>query len=143
MTYYLALDPGGTTGWRGYDTARHQFHDGICGPGPHHQQLWDLLETMMPHTLICESFQHTQLKSTELISVEYIGIAKLWAARDISRHLHMYTSAQGKGFWTDDKLVLIAAWSPNRHIRDATRHLLHYITFEVGDHHFIQQLRHG
>jgi len=136
--YILAFDPGGTTGWRAYDEP--EFHGGFLGPDPHHIELWGLLESLDPGVVVCESFQHTMGKSTILISVEYIGIIKLWCKmRD--RPLHMLTSSRGKGFWSDEKLKYIDAYTVNKHTRDATRHLLHYLSFDLHDNTYIEMLR--
>lgn len=136
--YILALDPGGITGWRTYSSGL--FTAGFLGPDPHHKELWGFLDSVSADVVVCESFQHTTGKSTELISAEYVGIVKAWAGIN-DRKLVMQTSSEGKGFWNDDKLKRISLYVVNKHIRDATRHLLHYMSFDMKDEHWVRMLR--
>lgn len=138
MTYILALDPGGTTGIRSYNTNTKDFHGSIRGPAPHHEELWGLLTSMAPDILIYESFQ-VSVRTTNAVSLEYIGIIKLYA-KLYNTILIAQTSAQGKGFWSDNKLHRIGLWHTITHVRDATRHLLHYLTFTLNDPIWIRML---
>lgn len=136
--YILALDPGGTTGWCGYDTEKEEFHNGIVGPAPHHYELWGMISSMCPDILIYESFQ-VSVKTTNAVSLEYIGIFKLYAY-SVNIKLVPQTSSAGLGFWDDGKLSRVGQWHRVIHVRDATRHLLHYMTFTRKDPQWIRML---
>jgi len=138
--WIVAFDPGGTTGWKGFDTSERKFHGGFLGPDPHHVELDGFLNSVAPGKVVLESFQYTAGRNLELISVEYIGIIKLWCAKN-AVPLKKFTSSQGKGFWDDDKLRRVDLYVVNKHIRDATRHLLQFLSFEVNDQTWIHKLR--
>jgi hypothetical protein len=114
------------------------WQGGILGPDRHELELVGLLDTFRPGIVVCESFQHTQGKHAELISAEYIGIVKYWCKTHLGVGLVMQTSSEGKGFWTDDKLKACGLWKISKHTRDATRHLLTYIT--KTDYTYIRML---
>lgn len=138
--YILALDPGGTTGWKAFNHEDTTMHGGFLGPLPHHVELWGFLDSTAPSVVICESFQHSEKTGLKLISAEYIGIVKLWCKLNDIPYVPQ-TSSEGKGFWTDDKLRRVGLYVVNKHIRDATRHLLHYLSFDMHNNTWVEMLR--
>jgi hypothetical protein len=140
----LALDPGATTGWA-------LFQKG--SPGERYtsgqveqDKVWTLLNTAMfggrdlhdniiDLTIICESFQHRQLPKVDYSPVEVIGVVKEWA-RQNNVEIVWQTPAQGKAFFTDNRLAALdllkkpkTTW---RHANDAMRHILWYLGFGKG-----------
>jgi hypothetical protein len=115
----VALDPGGTTGWATWTD------------GPQEEWSWGLQQTQ-DFTLISETFdfrQHDNNRTkVNLISREYIGVAKLFAAERMSTPVVLQTPAQAKTFVTDEKLKAMDLWVPGKvHARDALRHLITYM----------------
>lgn len=147
----LWLDPGGTTGWalytcdlmsmgEGTPWEHHnvKWNSGHLGPEQHHCQLWSLIGACHTDNYILgyESFEFRQGKQRAKIvldSKEYIGLCKLYACLTnptVPVELISQTAATGKGFWSDEKLKQVGLFTPAmRHAMDATRHLLHYLTF--------------
>lgn len=132
----VALDPGGTTGWTIYDTGDDIWQSGEFGPDAHHYPLWRFLRRAhagavepSDFVLICERFDHRNAVA-ELISVEYIGIAKLFE-QDNHVPLLLPASADMMMFGTNDKLehlgILERPLKVKRHINDAKRHLVTYL----------------
>lgn len=151
----VALDPGGTTGVAIYthsaDTASGAFHNERIvrkqlGPDRHHVELWKLLTSENPDVIVCESFEFRQFDKKDrhnivLVSKEYIGIVELYCAMTGKEHKPQ-TASVGKAFWSDDKIKRLGLWVPgNPHSMDATRHLLHYLTFEMNLKLFLTLLR--
>ncbi len=150
----LALDPGGTTGWakvtnrytsEGFDPHHLVFSSGQVGPHEHHKELYKLMHTHDCVTVICESFEFRQMgedtkKKVELISREYIGVAKLWCDqwdRDIVFQTASTAKAliPDKGPEADRKLKQLGLYVPGqKHARDAYRHLIRYML--VSDRKF-------
>lgn len=159
----LALDPGGTTGWAkctleevpdSIDAAgnlhvkrRGVFSWGQMGPHSHHLELQALLETAMSETqelhLVTESFQFRQFDGNRtgvvLVSVEYIGVARLFALQHPDRVLFtQQTPAEAKGFVTDVKIKKLDLWTPGLpHAMDAMRHLIYYQVARLQDYSYV------
>lgn len=137
MKRIVALDPGGTTGWASYteyeDPAVMKFDWGQIGPEEHHLKLHNFLGLQQTDEfkIVCESFEFRQGKqraNINLISKEYIGIAKLFAAERLRSPVVFQTAGAAKGFVTDPKLKIMGLWVPGKqHARDALRHLLYYM----------------
>jgi hypothetical protein len=80
--------------------------------------------------------------SLSLKSVEYIGVIRLYAAEHIGVSLHMQTPAQAKNLWTDDKLRKLDLYHRSSpHIRDATRHMLYFLTVTRNNRRWVNLLR--
>ena len=123
----IALDPGGTTGYA--VSVGGRFYSGQIGPTEHHRELYDVLNNYGPNETICERFEYrnTSRPGLELISREYIGVAKLFCSF-MDQELILQTAAQGKGFVSDDNLKLLGLYEKGQqHARDAMRHLIYRI----------------
>ena len=143
----IGLDPGGTTGWSQLDfTVRDnvmedvQWSFGLLGPEEHHTALYNHLVDADPGRVVCESFEYRKglRDNVELISREYIGVAKLFCSFE-HVPLTMQTAAQGKGFWWPsdakkdrvDRLKAVDLYQSKhewRHANDSTRHVLEFIS---------------
>lgn len=135
ITTYLALDPGGTTGWVRYSPeapSLMRFVTGQLGPEEHHERLYALLERehTQKYTVICESFEFRQNKQRDninLMSREYIGVVKLFR-KERNVPVVFQTAGAAKGFVTDEKLKAMGLWVPGqKHAMDAMRHLVFYL----------------
>lgn len=154
----LAFDPGGSTGWA-YAAAQQlntmediTFDCGHLGPEEHHIELWNFLTSQVPLEgfdapleIVCESFEfrqqtdpHKTKSKVELISKEYIGIIKLFAAR-ADLPLTFYTASAAKHLVPDKgpesnvRLKQLGWYRPVTHwvhAMDATRHLLRYMVID-------------
>lgn len=142
----IALDPGGTTGWAtftalkmpvvGGSSDEFEYHSvewkcGQVGPYEHHQELYAMLcsfQVQETH-VICESFEYRNKTrpGLELITREYIGVAKLFCA-ERNVQLHMQSASMGKGFVRDTNIKRLGLWSVGwKHAMDSYRHLLYYM----------------
>ena len=132
----LALDPGVTTGWATFQkpNRRDGYRSGQT-KGP----IWVLLESglMVPQAeekfvVIYETFTFRQIPKADLTPVEVIGVIKEWA-RQKEVPLVPQSPAEGKGFFSDDKLKVLQLYRPGHpHANDAMRHLLFYLSFGHG-----------
>lgn len=77
--------------------------------------------------MVYESFQfRSGLPKAVLTPVEVIGVVKEWA-RQKDWALVSQTPAEGKFFFTDDRLKAMQLWKPGKpHAMDALRHLLYF-----------------
>ncbi len=165
MKRIIALDPGGTTGWAmwqdepfaGASGVWSNFVIGQIGPHEHHKELNDLLGLQQVHdyTIVCESFEFRKAEGfregISLISREYIGVAKLFAAERMNRPVVLQTAGMGKGFIPDKakdglaanaKLKILGLYTPSmKHSNDAMRHLLYYLVNVKHMHQLIAPWR--
>lgn len=142
----IAFDPGGTTGVATYD-------DNNCRPimiaepywgwkeltgEDHHWQIWNELLYKAPFdAVVYETFVPEGRKNINTIAQEYIGVIKLALHNDST--LIPQSRAQ-KQFWTDERLRKLGLWRSSKHERDATRHLLYYVSFTLKDKRFLNRL---
>jgi hypothetical protein len=146
----ISFDPGGTTGVAIYDdefeeegSAWSRFE---LGPQEHHADLWATLT--LETEIVYETFDYQRRDiefgvSLELISREYIGIIKLHQQMSEDQTVKLYPQKPAQRmFWTDEKLKQLGLWVSSEHERDATRHLLYYISFTLGDQRFLYALPH-
>lgn len=141
--FIIAFDPGGSTGWKSLESFPNgeiEFREGCLGPHRHHVELWELLIDLAPNLVVAESFENRGNIAASLISRNYLGIIELYCAIEETQ-LVMQSAAEGKAFWNDDKLKRVTLWSSNKHTRDATRHLLHFISFSLGNDRWIRLLK--
>lgn len=132
---FLALDPGITTG-RSLGIIYEDHLLISCSQDKwNHRECYEFISKIKPDHLIVESFEYRNMRrdNLELYSRELIGIAHLIDQQSSNIKLHMQTAAQGKGFYSDQKLKAMGTYDrSNRHGRDAMRHLLHWWTFGAG-----------
>lgn len=160
----VSLDPGGTTGYAIYSaefptaslTRREPINDsltvGHLGPDDHHDELYELLELqhIKDFYLVTESFefrQGRQRNNINLMSKEYIGVAKLFAqqrglAGGKQVRYFEQTAGLAKPFVTDDKLRTMNWWTPGmKHANDACRHLVYFLVNRHSRTDLIQSWR--
>ena len=140
--HYIGLDPGGTTGYCLYDPFTREVTVQKLGPHEHHSRLWTSLIVHRPQKIICERFDHRpNQKAANLISREYIGIAKLYVATHSGVELVMQTQLKGhKGLWTDAKLKSLGLYNPGKgDDNDALRQVLYYVTTEENDMYWVNK----
>ena len=157
MKRIVALDPGGTTGWATWQdeatghtgTPWDHFNIGQIGPEEHHLELYNWLGHLQVHdyTVVCESFEFRQhdgeRAGISLISKEYIGVAKLFAAERMNgKRVVEQTAGQAKPFVTNDKLKVMGLYIPGKkHAMDAMRHLVLYLITREGRKDLVQSWR--
>lgn len=138
-----AVDPGGTSGWAGFDAQyidgtfyEKKFHRGELGPEEHHERLLAHLERRRTHNsiYICEAFHNRANAGAELVSLEYIGVVKLFGQQ--SNLPVVFQGSQvcngPNHFWSTEKLRRLDLSSPKmEHAQDAMKHLLHFMYFEL------------
>lgn len=135
----ISLDPGGTTGVCLYVEGKLTVDQ--LGPEKHHEGLWETLTAHNPDIVVCEDFLYRQQSKANLVSVEYIGITRLWCSVNGAR-LVMQTPAIGKGFWVDVKIKTVGEWQKGApHSMDALRHMLQFLTFSQGNNTYIDKLK--
>jgi hypothetical protein len=153
MTKIVSLDPGGTTGYAVYHrdgTEQERFNRyggtwtwGHLGPDDHHEDLFALLclNYTKDMIVVCESFefrQNRQRDNINLMSREYIGVAKLFGQRE-DTPVVFQSAAQGKGFVSDEKLKVMGLYIPGKkHAMDAMRHLVFYMVNKQRRHDLIE-----
>lgn len=155
MLRIVALDPGGTTGW-GMFTAeerydhldkksvytKHKFDCGQLGPQEHHSELYNALGMWQTdhYIVVCESFEYRNRArpGLELISKEYIGVAKLFCEERGIKYIEQ-TASMGKvrdkstAFIKPRNLQKLGLWTPGwGHAMDGYGHLLYYMINTAG-----------
>jgi hypothetical protein len=147
----IAFDPGGETGWAKYTQVgdKRTITKGEVIYDDHHAWLYDELHFFAPQLVITERFDYrSNKKHVELISVEYIGVMRLFCNK-YGVDLVQQTQLKGhKGLWTDDKLKVLGLHTPSKggHANDAVRQLLYHLTTADEDHYYIEEygrLRNG
>ncbi len=138
MPTVLSLDPGVTTG---YVIANLQGRRISIEVG---QAEWTLMQVFERLREVCinrgshivyETFEYRNAsrRGLNLTPVKIIGVIELMQEWFPSRGFYPQTAAQGKGFYSDDKLKELGVYVKGKpHGRDATRHLLHWLNFGYG-----------
>lgn len=137
----LALDPGGTTG---YCYAR-RLHSGTLSLEVGESQLSklgmyqmvrDFCRGDMNRHVIYESFQYRNVArmGLDLTPVELIGVIELINEERFGNAVFYHQMAsQAKAHFTDDMLKEKGVYKRGKkHGRDATRHMLYWLTFGPG-----------
>lgn len=147
----LAFDPGGTTGVAKYYVDQDEWEREEL-TGDHHHQIMQMIISENPDIVIYETFNYqrrdiTKGVSLRLDSVEYIGVIKLCKQRaahwgNVDFELVPQTPSL-RNWWTDERLRELGLWVSSEHERDATRHLLRYITYVLKYKRFINALKPG
>lgn len=170
----VGLDPGGTTGIFQYDAEFMPPLDGKgkpelidqtwnwfhLGPNEHHGALYAFLESSHIHNyhLAWETFEFRNVDkrfrdNLNLMSREYIGVAKLFAAeRKLGPgQVHKYSAGMSKGFIPDKaknglaanaKLKAMGFYTPAmKHANDAARIVAYFLINNERRHDLIQGWR--
>jgi|SRR5215469_5081897 len=142
----ISLDPGGTTGWAMLDIdmsstiskakafLRDHVKQGQLGDSTeHHMLLWNFLISQAPDVIICERFKAYGNEFAKLMSIEYIGLVKLY--RSLYNCKVVWHGSDKKEWANDRKLsILLLLCTPLvkwRHANDALRHLVYFLVFET------------
>lgn len=132
----MAFDPGFTTGVAIQDERNLTLLQ-VKGLS----NVWGLLQTGVPDMIVYESFLYQRRDKVDLRPVEAIGVIKLYAEQLMVPILSQ-TPAQGKRFWTDEKIKKLDLWVPGEpHAMDALRHLLYYQAFKLNDQSLLERLK--
>lgn len=138
------MDPGVTTGYcfAELENVNHstdvklttwpkQYVDDV-------DELWDRIEAFGPRYIVCEDFEYRNRSRAGLVlfSVQAIGVARLYSLKTPQQcDITLQKAAQGKGYYTNTLLKKLGVYKPGEnweHSMDATRHLLHWLTFSSG-----------
>lgn len=136
----IALDPGVTTGVCVYANGNITKAFTIQAD---HEALYEFLFSYQPDTVVYERFDYRPHQPVaDLYPVELIGIIKLYCQRNGVDSVPQKQLKGHRGFWTDDKLKALDLYKVGEqgHSNDATRQMLYYLTFTVGDQSFVQKL---
>jgi hypothetical protein len=130
----LSVDPGITTGYCLATVDRTTIdlwpHQEKYDVAPFYSQL----DKHGPDHIILEDFEYRKSQRDGLIlfSVQLIGVTRLWGKWK-TVPVTMQSAAKGKGFYSNDQLKLVGAYKRGiPHAMDATRHLMHWLTFGAG-----------
>jgi hypothetical protein len=143
----LAFDPGGTTGYAKYIELKGKeplIASGVLKHNYHHTELMYMMDNAAPSLVITERFDYrAKQKSAELISVEYIGIMRMYCQLNSIELVEQPQLKGHLGLWTDDKLKALGLYSVGTggHANDATRQLLYYLTVTKNNDYWIQRWR--
>jgi len=122
-TKIISFDPGGDTGviiayvnvlemsFVGYEYTKENYPNEV-----YHEILERDLNDILPHVIVCESFDNRADPSTSYISSEYIGVIHYYSQKyRIPITLQKPAKAVGpKAFWTNDKLKAIGLYKPGK-----------------------------
>jgi hypothetical protein len=140
----LAIDPGVTTGYCAAElTGKEKL---VLHPSQmvdDVDEVWERLETLKPRYIVIEDFEFRQGKQKtglNLYPVQIIGVTRLYEqmGAPLAGHqcaVQLQKAAQAKGYYTNPQLKRLGVFKPGaawEHSMDATRHLLHWLTFSSG-----------
>jgi len=140
MGRVISLDPGGTTGYTlAYKDGPH-LYVAPCQAELDHHGIYNLLTDNMPKHVICEDFEYRPGIARPyivLVSLEYIGVVKLWCAVGARpTPLFMQKAAQAIGdnnFFNDLRLKRMGLYKRGvPHGLDSMRHFLYWFFFKYG-----------
>jgi len=134
----LAIDPGVTTG---YCIGETSDTENIIALRPFQtvddvDDVWDRLADLQPRYIVCENFEFRQKSrgGLNLFPVQVIGIVRLYEFK--AQHqtsVQLQKASEGKGYYTDVQLKRLGIHQRGvPHGMDATRHLVHWLTFGSG-----------
>lgn len=143
MATILGIDPGETTGICIYTTHSRLWEFDQLGPHDHHNDLWRLMNSCQPDWVVCESFtKRPNNPAAILISMEYIGVVKLWCEM-IGRPLHLQSVSDAKNVWPNRKLQKLGIKNlppaTPAHRRDAMRHVLLFLQKNLAEYYWLQK----
>lgn len=137
----LAFDPGQTTG---YSVGELDEEKGLMIVNPKqakldHAQLFALCVSLSPDWIVYESFEYRNKARAGLVlvSAEYIGVLKLYAAHYDVKQTKQTAATIGAGgrtgYFNNDRLRSEGLYLPgNPHAMDSLRHLLYWYQFGPG-----------
>jgi hypothetical protein len=134
----LTLDPGGSTGLCVFDTETNQIQFTVFDQDWHHKTLFEVLAEINADVTVYEAFDHRE-KAALLISVEYIGVIRLWSQIN-EKTIVSQRPTDVKGQWPNSvlKRVLKTKYKfLSAHEKDAVRHLMWYVTNQMKDNRFV------
>jgi hypothetical protein len=141
----VVLDPGGTTGWsRWSDNGGVSW--GQIGPKPHHLELEKFLFQSLymddyvgnKMVVVCERFDNRGNAAAELVSLEYIGIVRLFCKKTDTRLIDTQDAGSMKEWCKSNgvkyaKLKATGLYVPGQpHATDSNGHLLSYLVNNWG-----------
>lgn len=148
----MGIDPGGTTGFATYDCESMSWDrwQTAYRPVKLYNQINDWLAIQPlrsePPVIICERFQYRRNRpDADLTAMKVIGIAEL-AAQRLSTEFHYQQASvpngeEGDTFWTTNRVKHLGLWLTGMiHAMDATKHILYYRSFTLGENDLIKQL---
>ena len=100
-------------------------------------ELENTLDALAPTHLVYEAWDNTANPAAIMDSVEYIGVANLWAQKH-NRPIVAQHRGDAKQLWTDEKLRALGYYRPSMpHANDAMRHLLYFYTVGLKNNLFV------
>lgn len=97
--------------------------------------LWRRLVEFEPRYIVMEDFEfrNRARAGLNLFPVQLIGIARLYALTQGQCAIKLQKASEGKGYYTDTLLKQVGLYKRGvPHGMDATRHLVHWLTFGPG-----------
>lgn len=135
ITTCLAIDPGETTGIaRATIDGRRLVSIDSSQSRLSPVQLWCMLAAVSPLHLVAEQFDYRNDSRPGLVlySRNLLGVCEVWTALH-NCSFSQQSASQGFAFWSDAKLRKAGCYNVGKeHARDATRHLLTWLTFHRG-----------
>lgn len=142
----LAIDPGVTSGYcfaemERKDPGSMDFTNINLRPEQHIDDVedcWDRIEEFAPRYIICEDFEYRNKSRSGLVlfSVQLIGVVSLYELKSQQQcAVYLQPASQGKSYYSNVLLKKLGVYKPGtawEHSMDATRHLLHWLTFGAG-----------
>lgn len=140
----LAVDPGVTTGYCFAELTDNRLKYTPYQMPDDVEDLWNRLRSFAPEHVICEDFEFRGKARTGLVlfSVQLIGVCRLYEALMNGKpQVHLQKAAQGKSYYSDKLLKDRGIYKRGvPHGMDATRHLLHWLTFGFGYQFTVEKL---
>lgn len=142
----IGIDPGETTGiccFRGgslIDAQQLDTSDPVIGPTEVEQYIRDIisLTDKLPLHIVMEDYKVYSWKADDhswasLHTPRLIGAIEYICGAVLKVPITKQMAQVAKGFCTDEKLKAWNLWVPGkRHARDAIRHAIYYMLFEVA-----------
>lgn len=144
MGRVIAIDPGGTTGYTLAFQSKGHLYIAPCQAELDHLGIWELMRRTHPDHVICEDFEYRPGVAKPyivLVSLEYIGVIKLWckpatfeAPKGVPLFMQKAMLAVGdKAFYNNEKLEHMGLYKRGvPHGLDSMRHFLYWFFFKYG-----------
>lgn len=141
----VGIDPGGATGYAIFELPSETWTIGAITGEDHHLKLWHFLEVellyfvdvarkapYMDARVVCESFNNDANPAAVLVSLQYIGVVKLFCQTYDIPLFMSNRSNKDVNYLKGNQLKRFSVWSTSKDARDAARHLIHYMIHHVG-----------